>query len=59
MNDEVYMLTWTSEKVLVFNFDGKKLDKDPEVRDLPKPLKQGWGIVSRDVDRKVFISDGS
>ena len=55
----IYMLTWTSKKVLVFDFSNQTID-EPEIREYPfAEMKQGWGISHSDKTKSLYVSDGT
>jgi len=61
---DTYMLTWKSQKILKFSMGNllsppeQQAAQQPEVLDLPKSMKQGWGL-SHDSRGKLYVSDGS
>ena len=62
VNGKTYLLTWRARKVLVFNttdlLENPNNRAQYEVRQLPEPLEQGWGL-SHDSNGLLYMTDGT
>jgi glutamine cyclotransferase len=52
-NDKIYMLTWTSRKVYVFNNDLSPL----MTLKMPDQMKEGWGLTHD--SQYIYATDGT